>query len=277
MIFKYYYFIEKDYEKCEEIGEIVLNSEIEESSLWIYARFFGYMGNFGMEDRFTIKYITSMKDKINHGSSTWEDYYNLGFNGYYRLGEYEKSIPMLKRAIELNSDYNDLHALLGDSYLVKSDYYDLAITEFSTFINHYDEESPLKLTTLEFAIPKIFYLYKKTNRYQDGISFFEELEEKNYLHYYALTMLYFLQKDYSHLSNLVENILSTEGAVEKIEKYFHDSGKYSIATVLFILEKYSDSWEIAAKFQKSEDKYWTELINGLKQTEWYKSTLSQDS
>ena len=76
------------------------------------------------------------------------------------MKEYKKANAVIKRAIELNPDNNDLHALLADSYL-NCNYLDSALTEYSTFIKGY-ENKPLILMEYEYVLANMINLYNKT-------------------------------------------------------------------------------------------------------------------
>ena len=126
-------------------------------------------------------------------------------------------------------------------------------------------------------------------RFSNLLSFFFEIkissliflssftfESKSFIQSYCLIILYWRNEEYANLNKHLEIVLNTEDALEEVIKNYKRSSFY-IAQVLFSIGEFSKSWEIANKRPMPEDNEWNILIDGLKQTEWYKSNNSLDN
>lgn len=259
--FKYYYLIEHDIPKCREIGEICLRS-VNDESLREYADFFSEIHDYEISIRFVRKYIVYLENKINKGSNEWSDYYNLALYGYLITRQFDEAIISLRKAIELNPQNYELHFILGQAYDFNNNV-DSALVEYACYDSLYDVNKALIFATRKRTLIKMYDLFVRTKRFDDGISFFKQRENMWYYYTFFLGALYCQKGDYEMASECFDRIFN-------IRKIDDREMIFDIAILFYNGKQYAKSWEFAQKTPLSDNKVWIALIDSLKNTQWYK-------
>lgn len=265
--FKYYFFIEHNIPKCKEIGEICLAS-VNDESLREYADLFSEIQELEIGIRFVRKYISYLEQKINKVQPEWSDYFNLAMYGYTIVRQFDKAIWSLRKALELNPQNYELYYPLGMTYEF-SNKIDSALAMYSQYDSLYDENRALIYADRRRVLSKIYDLYVQTKRFNDGIVFFKQHEQKGGLYSYYLGRLYWIKGRKDLASEYFTKILQNGTETDK-------GMNFVMAHLFYNTSEFSKSWELVQEKKWPENKDWIELVDSLKNTQWYKENFNHN-